>query len=719
MLNTVLIILIVLAAIGGGAFWITKTAKISEREETKDPYALSTITEYINTVFNNEIKKDLTDLNVSREELKQMERFKRNLRNSIRMSSIGDMTAKNQVRESIKAVLNGTNFAFHLSEDTIDRVINFSEPKSSRDKFEIMLYGYENIVRDENGHLYGADGIKQMFKDYGFNKPAPGTYRYEVTEEQLNEAFSDFISKNNLDYRDKLNILAQRVFENLYGFGVVDMLLDTSIDEVQGGMSGVPKGSYEFKNTKAMDGASFSYDSIWIVMSGLTIHLKCLSFGSQSELIRVCNNIYKYDSPNVMSKVNGKVVATMKDGSRIVVVRPPFADSYAFLARKFDSAPSIAPEDLLKDKGHETIIIMLKWLIKSCRNIAITGDQGTGKTTMLKSLIRFIREDYTIRIQELTPELNLRYTYPDRNVLSFRETEHISSQEGLDLQKKTSGTVNIIGEVATAEAAAWIIQTAKVASKMTMFTHHAKNTKDLIVSIRNNIMQVQSFTNDASVDEMVADALNIDVHLERKKGKRFIGRVTEIIPIRDRSYPADELEQTTDGSIPKVTKDELDAMDQDYLKKADLINQDEYRKRMTDRVLFTWRDIIRFNEETEEYELINMPSDEMLRQMRETLSREEELQMNEDFSHLPKPKSEMYEEVENEHLDFRDNNKEENAHAEDEYRDVEDAETLEHNKEESTDDSVATDENTSENKDESDDGFDMSAFGVKDEDKTE
>jgi pilus assembly protein CpaF len=58
----------------------------------------------------------------------------------------------------------------------------------------------------------------------------------------------------------------------------------------------------------------------------------------------------------------------------------------------------------------------------------------------------------------------LRKIYKDRNILSFRETETISGQDGLDIQKKTDGTVNILGEVATDPVAAWMIQMAQVAS---------------------------------------------------------------------------------------------------------------------------------------------------------------------------------------------------------------------------------------------------------------
>ena len=628
MLNTLLIILIILAAIIGAVVWVNHTAKQEEEDEVEQPYSIDYIENYLNKTFQNTLRKNLQDMNLSRQELQKAEKVKRELRDSIRKASLGDTQAKKFIKSSMLPVICDPLRPNTITELTIENVIPFETPDQMecRYKFETLLYCFENhryTDTDGDQKIYGVDGIKQMFKLYNMTKPLPGTNEYVVTEDQVDAAYKDFFTQpagrtgypdNNLTYKDKQHILAQIIFSDLYGFGVVDSLLDTSIDEVQGGTSGIPKDSYESKAPIAED-AKYSYESIWIVMSGLTIHLDCLSFGSQDELIRVCNNIYKYDATEVMSKKNGKAVSTMKDGSRIVVTRPPFSDSYSFLARKFDSAPSIAPRDIIRDTAGDFPIFMAKWIVKGCCNCVISGDQGTGKTTMLKSFIRFIREDYSLRIQELTPELNVRYAYPNRNVMSFRETEDISSQEGLNLQKKTSGTVNIIGEVATAEAASWIIQTAKVASKQSLFTHHAKTVNDLIVALRNNLMEVNSYTDNNAVDEMIAETLNIDIHLERKKGHRFIGRITEIIPIQDRAYPET---LSIDDDLETLTK-------------KDIINGNEYRVRRSDRALFSSVDLIRYNEDTDQYELLNMPSEPLLKHIKEILSREEEFEMVRDI----------------------------------------------------------------------------------------
>ena len=72
---------------------------------------------------------------------------------------------------------------------------------------------------------------------------------------------------------------------------------------------------------------------------------------------------------------------------------------------------------------------------------------------------------------------------------------------------------------------------------------------------------------------------------------------------------------------------------EDMEKKA-MINNEEFQKRSTDRILFTHKDIIRFNEDKNIYEFVQFPSDEMLDEMREQLTNEEEAEMDKDFARI-------------------------------------------------------------------------------------
>ena len=188
-----------------------------------------------------------------------------------------------------------------------------------------------------------------MFIKYGLDQPKETLYgdEYLVTEEDIIRVYDEYVQEyGEWAYKDQISFLTQRAYEDTFGNGSVDLLLETDVDEVQGGTSGIPANSYDVY-VEDTENIEYSFESIWIVFKGHNIHLKCTTFGSQRELIRVTRNIYRYNAPAILTKKDAGIVGSMKNGNRITVACPEFSDSYVFLARKFDSTPSISPEKLL------------------------------------------------------------------------------------------------------------------------------------------------------------------------------------------------------------------------------------------------------------------------------------------------------------------------------------------------------------------------------------
>ncbi len=574
-----------------------KINKVSLAYMAEEAETIEVLEENVTKMFNVLLQQNIKEMNLSRQEYDRREKEKNELRKALRESAIGNSEYKQYIVRFICDQMKLGRLG--VDEKNINKFIHFDnrDALSGRDKWEILVYIYHYKF------LKGKDSVRQLILDYGLYLPIKSNDSrnvFEITKEKIDEIYDIEIKDNALDYEDKLNVLARRIFADSKGFGAVDLLFDYSVDEIEGGVSGVPVDLFiRRKNDKVSE---YSYKAIWIMFSGINIKLSFMGFESQKELIRVCQNIYKYNAPYALSKQNGYVVSTMQDGSRVVVVRPPFSDSWAFLVRKFDSVMIKAPEELIKDENAYIPINMMKWLIRGCLTIATTGQQGTGKTTWLKSVIRFIPESLNLRIQEMTFEMALRAEYPKRNIMTFQETESVMAQEGLNLQKKTNGAVNILGEIATAEAATFVIQTSMVASRMTMFTHHAKTARDLIISFRNNLLETSGYSNDIAAEEMVAETINIDCHMEVRDGHRYIERITEIIPIRDRRYPS---EIYTELSIDEKLK----------------MDQMEYMHRITDRTLFTTVNLVEFRDGR--YVFVNMPSDETLKKIESMLNTDE------------------------------------------------------------------------------------------------
>ena len=99
-----------------------------------------------------------------------------------------------------------------------------------------------------------------------------------------------------------------------------------------------------------------------------------------------------------------------------------------------------------------------------------------------------------------------------------------------------------------------MIQSAQVASKFTLFTHHAKTFPNLVMALRNSLLKIGMFTNEKTAEEQVVGVLNFNIHLVKDfRGRRYIERVTECIPIEDRNeYTFDHRnEKTLEGKLTK------------------------------------------------------------------------------------------------------------------------------------------------------------------------
>lgn len=453
--------------------------------------------------INETLRANLYEAGLGEEDIKRIRNKRNELKNALANCGVGDERAKIYVKDIIKDIFTNQ---LKYDSSTYNRIIPFesSVRLSAEEKFDILLYVYKEE--------YGAEALEQLVKKSGVlenNFYETGCNIDESTIDTMYERESVHLTEN-----EKLDVIVQKIYASYRGLGVIDEIRDMKIDGVSGGVSGQRDG----------------YDSVWIFYKGINIHLSFLSFGTMEELERVCMNIYRYGNPGQLSKSKGYIIGEMRDNSRVVVVRPPFSESFAFFVRKFDTIDNKEMEELITDKGRELPIDVIRWIVKGCQVTAITGAQGSGKTTLLMSMIRYISPMYTLRIQEAAFELHLRDIYKDRNILTFRETEHINGQTGLDVQKKTDGAVNILGEVATIEVAAYLIQMSQVGSIFTLFTHHAKTTDSLIKYMRNSLLSCGLFRDERVAKEQVVEAIRFDVHMEKDiSGHRYIERISEIV----------------------------------------------------------------------------------------------------------------------------------------------------------------------------------------------
>ncbi len=610
----ILLILLLIAFIVAFFYYKVKKSGVDQMVEDsltreKITYSLTTMQNYIKKQFDEITRMNLYDLALSEEEFERRKNVKYELKRALKGAGYADSNDKKYVKSLMFDLLKND---YKVNNFTINYAIpfnNFNE-LTSQDKFEILMHIYKKT--------YKAEALTKIITKYALDYPKyefdATVPSYVITAKEIDDIFTNEVSTETLSFEDKLEIVVQRIYQEYKGYSVVDDIRDMNIDGVSGGVSGIPPSfldqltdmdDYLIQMNESK--IPMSYDSVWIFYKGKATYLSFLSFGSEAELKRVCQNIYKYNNPGQLSESVGYKINEMKDGSRVVVLRPNFSESWAFFVRKFAPPTLISPEQLLVHDNKDNVVELLKYLIRGARVTAITGEQGCGKTTLLMAIMKFLYPTITIRVQETAFELHLRKIYPHHNILSLRETDTITGQEGLDVQKKTDGGVNILGEVATDPVAAWMIQMAQVASKFTLFTHHAKTFPNLITSLRNSLLKIGMFNSEQVAEVQVVQVINFDIHLKRGvDGTRYIERITECIPL-EQTY-----NYNNDYRKVKDINQKLDKF---------MDNAVEYFQHVTQSKNYTYKNIVEFKDGT--YVFTNPISEENIRAMRDNMSQED------------------------------------------------------------------------------------------------
>lgn len=441
------------------------------------------------------------------------------LRQALRACVYGEGGEKEYVKQYILREL--IKLKLSLREKSCLLPVDIPERLTDNQKFRILLYHYMK--------QYGKDGFRKLCERWKLPeevKRDDGTY-FEITGQQIQRIYDKEAVR--LTATEVMELICDMVYEG-FGHGIIDRLRDCRLEGISGGVAGLPEQFFRYGNEPGewKDGM-YSYDSIFVMLNGMTVRLSFLSFESEQELRRVIKALLRYEASGELSYYRPYMVNDMKDGSRVFACRPPFAESWAFFIRKFDSTEEKRPEDLLVDEGAGELIRALRYFVGGGLHVAVTGAQGSGKTTLLKALVRYISPKYNLRIEESVFELWMRKEFPYRNILTFRETESVDAVEGLDAFRKTDGNCLMMGEIGNIQSAALMVELSQV-SEQQLFTHHALTTEKLLGYFKNALLRTGTYSDERMAQEQVAEAFDIHILCEKDiNGKRYIREIAEVV----------------------------------------------------------------------------------------------------------------------------------------------------------------------------------------------
>ncbi len=277
------------------------------------------------------------------------------------------------------------------------------------------------------------------------------------------------------------------------------------------------------------------YNKVYIERGG-KLSLSPVRFKDNAHLLHIIEKIVSQVGRRV-DEAQPIVDARLLDGSRVnAIISPLSLDGPALSIRRF-GRHVITSDEMTANK---TITpMMLRFLaaaVSSKATILISGGTGSGKTTTLNALSRFIPEDERIITIEDTAELQLQ----QRHVVKFETRPPNVNREGGVNQRQLLRTALrmrpdriIVGECRGAEALD-MLQAMNTGVEGSMTTIHANTPRDAFSRLEAMILMADLEIPNRVIVQQLASAIKIVLQVSRlQDGSRKITSISEVIGVEE------------------------------------------------------------------------------------------------------------------------------------------------------------------------------------------
>ena len=338
--------------------------------------------------------------------------------------------------------------------------------------------------------------------------------------------------------KDRLRVEIGRVVERLLDDERVPMttaeqsrIVEEVLDEVLG------LGPLEplLKEPSISDILVNRYNKVFIERNG-KLSESAVRFKDDGHLLHIIEKIVSQVGRRI-DEAQPIVDARLQDGSRVNAIIPPLAlDGPCLSIRRF-GRHVVTQEEMLE--YHTLTPGMLRFLaacVQSKSTILISGGTGSGKTTMLNALSRFIPEEERIVTIEDTAELQLQ----QRHVVKFETRPPNLNKEGGINQRVLLRTALrmrpdriIVGECRGAEALD-MLQAMNTGVEGSMSTVHANTPRDAFSRLETMVMMADLEIPTRVILQQLASAIRLVVQVSRlQDGTRKILSISEVLGVED------------------------------------------------------------------------------------------------------------------------------------------------------------------------------------------
>ncbi len=269
-------------------------------------------------------------------------------------------------------------------------------------------------------------------------------------------------------------------------------------------------------------------DRVFVEKAGFVEEVHGLSIGEKSLMVAVKNIARRLGDD--ISESKPILDSRLPDGSRVAAVIPPCSlNGVTLTIRKFNSR-HFGIEDLIKVGTIErSLANQLENFVLARKNILITGGTGTGKTTLVNILGKFIPSDERILLIEDTSEIQM----DQDNLVRFEARQAQNGLPAVSIRDLLKAALRhrpdriILGEIRGGEAFD-LLQLLNTGHSGSLSTVHATSAKQGLARFTSCVLQSGVELPYRAIKSNIGDSLNVVVQLERRPGRRFISEVLEI-----------------------------------------------------------------------------------------------------------------------------------------------------------------------------------------------
>ena len=304
--------------------------------------------------------------------------------------------------------------------------------------------------------------------------------------------------------------LADIILRAAVGYGPLDSLLhDRSVSEIM------------------VNGP----DQIFIERRGVLTKAD-IRFEDENQLLETIRRMVATTGRHI-DGLNPMVDARLPDGSRVnAIIRPAAIHGAALTIRKFKDA--VLAMDDLKHEGSlsPAMAEFLQAAVLGRMNILVSGGTGSGKTTTLNVIARFIPHNQRVITIEDAAELQI--DHPHVIALEHRPP-NVEGKGELTIRQLLRNSLRmrpdriLVGEVRGAEALD-MLQAMNTGHDGSMSTIHSNSARDALSRLETMVMMASIDIPFEAVRAQIASAVNLIVHQARMPdGRRKVAQIAEVV----------------------------------------------------------------------------------------------------------------------------------------------------------------------------------------------